>query len=157
MILGVAELAAAFGCSEEAIRLWTVNDGLPCLRRGSPGVAAAYPLPECIAWLVARERAKAEENPSGRRAEWVAVKVDRERLKLAAEAEKLTSVEGVRSGAVLVARRVRDSMLSIPDKLAPVIAAETDQARCWKLLDAEIRHALTALSDTVVARSEPAS
>lgn len=148
LILGVAELAAAFGCSEEAVRLWTINDGLPCLRRGSPGVEARYPLPECIAWLVARERAKEAENPTGRRAEWVAVKIDRERLKLAEEAGKLVAVDGVRSAAALVGRRVRDSLLTIPDKVAPVIAAETDQARCWKLLDAEIRSALTALADS---------
>lgn len=147
MILGVAELAAAFGCSQESVRLWSINDGLPCLRRGSPGVEARYPLPECIAWLVARERAKEAENPTGRRAEWVAVKIDRERLKLAEEAGKLVAVDGVRSAAALVGRRVRDSLLTIPDKLAPVIAAETDQARCWSLLDAEIRSALTALAD----------
>lgn len=153
MILGVAELAAAFGCSEEAVRLWTINDGLPCLRRGSPGVEARYPLPECVAWLVARERAKEAENPSGRRAEWVGVKVERERLKLAEEAGKLVDVAQVRAAAFRTGRVVRDALLVLPDRLAARLAAETDAERVRILLEAEVRVALTALADSALAPS----
>lgn len=154
MILGVAELAAAFGCSEEAVRLWTINDGLPCLRRGSPGVEARYPLPECVAWLVARERAKEAENPTGRRAEWLAVKVERERVKLQQETGDLVAAAQVQAAAFRTARVVRDAMLLLPDRLAAQIAAETDAERVHALLDAEVRAALHGFADSLEAQSE---
>ena len=41
----------------------------------------------------------------------------------------------------------RDRMLNIPDRLAAMLAAETDEARCYEILENEIREALTALAD----------
>jgi hypothetical protein len=44
-------------------------------------------------------------------------------------------------------RTFRDGMLNIPDRLAAVLAAETDARRTHELLSAEIRKALTEFSD----------
>lgn len=37
---------------------------------------------------------------------------------------------------------VRDGFLRLPSRLAPVLAGETDQAKVYALLDAEVRHVL---------------
>lgn len=42
----------------------------------------------------------------------------------------------------------RDALLQIPSRLAPVLAAETDLDRVTELLEAELRQALTQLSET---------
>lgn len=44
-------------------------------------------------------------------------------------------------------RLVRDAMLNIPDRLAGVLAAETDQRKIHELLMKEIRQSLEALSN----------
>lgn len=44
------------------------------------------------------------------------------------------------------ARTVRDNLLNIPGRLAPLVAAESDERRCFALIDQEIRQALVELT-----------
>jgi len=44
-------------------------------------------------------------------------------------------------------RIFRDGMLNIPDRLAAVVAAESDPRRVHELMSTEIRKALTEFSD----------
>ena len=55
----------------------------------------------------------------------------------------------VEMGTFNVGRMFRDRMLNIPDRISAMLAAETDAARCYEILDGEIREALTGVSDSI--------
>ena len=59
---------------------------------------------------------------------------------------KLVEVDEVRRGAFEVGRRVRDSVLSIPDRIAPILAGLTDVNEIHRALTKELREALEALA-----------
>jgi hypothetical protein len=61
--------------------------------------------------------------------------------------DKLMSRDEVEVSAFKKYRTFRDSMLNIPDRLAAVIAAETDAAKVHALLSEEIRKMLTEFAD----------
>lgn len=69
-----------------------------------------------------------------------------ERLKLEELRGKLASRADVETAAFERARAVRDAMLSIPDRISPLLAAESDEHAVNELLRAEIEAALSALS-----------
>jgi hypothetical protein len=60
---------------------------------------------------------------------------------------KLVSRDEVEVAAFNRYRTFRDGMLNIPDRLAAVLASETDPARVFELLSAEIRKALLEVTD----------
>ncbi len=45
-------------------------------------------------------------------------------------------------------RQFRDHMLNIPDRLAAILAAETEAAKCYEILATEIRKALNEFADS---------
>lgn len=45
-------------------------------------------------------------------------------------------------------RQFRDGMLNIPDRVAAMLAAETDAAKCYEILSTEIRKALNEFADS---------
>lgn len=59
---------------------------------------------------------------------------------------KLIPRDEVTVAAFTIARTVRDNLLNIPDRLAALLAGETDAARVHDLLTEEIRKALNELS-----------
>ena len=61
--------------------------------------------------------------------------------------EKLVSRDEMKVAAFNRYRTFRDGMLNIPDRLAAVLAAESDPRRTHELLATEIRKALTEFSD----------
>ena len=67
-------------------------------------------------------------------------------LELRARQGELVPVADVQVAAFNRARIVRDGMLNIPDRVAAVLAAESDEGKVHALLSAEIRTALTELS-----------
>ena len=44
-------------------------------------------------------------------------------------------------------RQFRDAMLNIPDRVAAMLAAETEEAKCYEILATEIRKALNEFAD----------
>jgi len=58
----------------------------------------------------------------------------------------LVSASGVRKAAFELARVVRDALLNIPDRAAPLIAAETDPIRVHAILSDEITMVLNELT-----------
>jgi hypothetical protein len=67
--------------------------------------------------------------------------------------EKLVSRNEMQVAAFNRYRTFRDGMLNIPDRLAAVLAAETDPRQVHELLSTEIRKALMEFSDANVAAS----
>lgn len=69
---------------------------------------------------------------------------------------KLVLKDDVEREAFKVARRVRDAMLNIPNRLAGIVAAETDQAKVHAILTREIHQALESLAQESTAHARPA-
>ena len=67
-------------------------------------------------------------------------------LKYEQKAGKLVRVDDVRRAAGQAARITRDKILSLSDKLAPILASETDIHDIRMLLDKELRSALSEVS-----------
>jgi len=67
-------------------------------------------------------------------------------LKLREMRGELVRVDEVRNSFARKASALRESLLQIPSRLAAVLAAETDHARCHDLLSAELRTVLEQLT-----------
>ena len=79
----------------------------------------------------------------------IKTEVERGRLleaKAKAETGKLVSADEVKIAAFRRARIVRDGMLNLPDRVAAVLAAETDVAKVHEVLSKEIRLILEEIS-----------
>lgn len=69
-------------------------------------------------------------------------------LKLAEQRGSLISVDAIRSALSGVISSTRDSLLQLPARLAPVLAAETDAAKVHDLIQAELHQALAQLTSS---------
>jgi pyruvate/2-oxoglutarate dehydrogenase complex dihydrolipoamide acyltransferase (E2) component len=61
---------------------------------------------------------------------------------------KLVPKDEVQVAAFNKFRQFRDHMLNIPDRIAAMVAAETEAARCYEIIAIEIRKALNDFSDS---------
>ena len=61
--------------------------------------------------------------------------------------EELVPADQVKAEAFARARAVRDALLGLADRLAPILAATTDARECHRLLTEEHRVALRGLAD----------
>ncbi len=68
-------------------------------------------------------------------------------IKAKVEAGKYVDADDVKVAAFNKARVVRDALLNIPERLAAVLAAETEKQRVHEMLITEIRAACEELSD----------
>ena len=68
------------------------------------------------------------------------------KIELDQKTGRLVDAEAVRVAAFNKGRAVRDSLLNIPDRISPILAAEKDQMKVADILTREIRTALEELS-----------
>jgi phage terminase Nu1 subunit (DNA packaging protein) len=68
------------------------------------------------------------------------------KLEFEQKSGKLVDADEVRAQLFALGRRVRDSLLGVPDRLAPILAGETDPAVVHRLLSEEIERGLAELS-----------
>jgi len=61
---------------------------------------------------------------------------------------KLVAKNEVQVAAFDKFRQFRDHMLNIPDRVAAMVAAETEAAKCYEVLATEIRRALNEFADS---------
>jgi hypothetical protein len=61
---------------------------------------------------------------------------------------KLVPKNEVEVAAYNTFRQFRDHMLNIPDRIAAMVAAETEAARCYEIIAIEIRKALNEFADS---------
>ena len=59
----------------------------------------------------------------------------------------LVNVNEVKFEAFRRARMARDQILAVPDRVAPILAAEDDEDRIQEILESELRDALEVLSN----------
>lgn len=93
------------------------------------------------------ERMSAAESYAESRALLTKYKAELARLEIEETQGKLLDRSSVESTAFATARRVRDSILNIPDRISSVLAAETDQLEIRKILSDELRKSLEELSN----------
>lgn len=67
-------------------------------------------------------------------------------LKAKVEAGKFVDADEVKVAAFNKARIIRDALINIASRLAPLVAAETDERACFDLIDREVRQALEDLA-----------
>lgn len=82
-----------------------------------------------------------------------AAKAARAEFELRELAGELVKRSDVERETFAVQRTLRDRVMGIPDRIAPIVAAEADAGRCHELLAAEVRLALT---DVIERLREPA-
>ncbi|MCK9570085.1 hypothetical protein M0R72_14170 [Candidatus Pacearchaeota archaeon] len=75
------------------------------------------------------------------------LKIKREQRRNDIEEKKYISAQDVRAAAFAKARAVRDAILNISDRIAPILAAESDSMKIKEILDLEHRNALEELSN----------
>lgn len=68
-------------------------------------------------------------------------------IDLALRLKTLVRADDARRAGFEAARQVQEQLLRLPDRLAPLLAAETDPARVHALMSHEIRGALDALAE----------
>ena len=68
------------------------------------------------------------------------------KIELDEKTGRLVEAEQVKIAAFNKSRGIRDSLLNIPDRVAPILAAETDGFRISEILNQELKAALEELS-----------
>lgn len=96
----------------------------------------------------AADRAPLEDDSFRRdRAENERLKKVNAELDLAERLKLLVPVEAVRRAAFESSREIHDTLIRLPDRLAPLLAAEGDPVKIHALMTHEIRGALNALAE----------
>lgn len=151
--LNLKGLSKAFGVSQVSIRNW-LDKGLPH-KRTSKGYT--FDLSESIQW---REK-HLQAAKMGGSSEFEAARTEKEvyRAKMAKlNYERLDGslvpAGAVREQAFEKARQVRDSLLNIPARVSPILAAEMNAKRVNEILDKEIRQCLESLAHDLKQSAE---
>lgn len=142
---------------DKANELWEKNtlQGPPQIRRGRnsaplPSVSAQALAATTDQQLQALIQGLPEDqipdlnDSRARREHYLAEKA---RLEALRGREELVPAADVKAEAFALARSVRDGMLRVADRLAPMLAATTDARETHRLLTEEIRVALRGLAD----------
>jgi phage terminase Nu1 subunit (DNA packaging protein) len=160
-IATISELSSMFGVAPETVRTW-VGKGCPVLRKSDGrkgGAGWKFSTADVIEWRLAQVK---RERPTEH------VDIDEaKRRKLSAEAElaemqaaemagTLERTAAVEERWVDAATRVRQRLLAIPHKLAPLVAVEVEIGACAGLIEAQVYEALSELSATPVQDDEAA-
>ncbi len=124
-----------------------VAEGMPKAGKGK------YPLVPCVHWYLKywEDRAlgrvdgwghNAKESLSATKQRLLSAQADIAQMELAEKNGKVHDVDVCRKTAFGEGRQFRDAMLSIPDRISSILAAESDEARVNATLRQEIRAAL---------------
>jgi len=86
------------------------------------------------------------------------VKLRKEVIELRKLEEKFINADEAKVAHFNESRMLRDRAFNIRDRAAPLLAAETDQKKCWEILDSELRLAFGEYADgRLDEESQPAA
>lgn len=88
-----------------------------------------------------------QQEKQDRASEHIRLKNEHLLLKLGKEYKLLLPAHEVRAAVFTMMRTVRDSLLTIPARIAPIVAAEYDQTKVEEILAGEIQNVLKELSE----------
>jgi phage terminase Nu1 subunit (DNA packaging protein) len=147
--LNLKGLSKAFGVSQVSVRNW-IDRGIPC-KRTSKGYT--FDLTEAIQW---REK-HLQKAKQGSNNEYEAARTEKEiyrakmaKLNFERMDGSLVSAKDVTDCAFEKARQIRDSLLNIPARVSPILAAEKDSKKVHEILDKEIRQCLEVFAEELV-------
>lgn len=145
MIVNKAELADAVGVSLTTVDKW-IPKGCPVKQRGGRGVSWEFELAEVIQWLTDRNTGESADLAKER-----ALLAKAQRQKVTLEIKRLTqefvpvdAVIAVWSDIILSAR---NSLLSLPSRITPMVAHETEHSRISGIIKEEIYAVLNNLAE----------
>jgi phage terminase Nu1 subunit (DNA packaging protein) len=81
-------------------------------------------------------------------------KADKAKLDLDIALGRVVDIDIVTRAAHDTARRTRDTLLNMPDRLAPILAAETDVFKIRTILDDEFRKSLDELYNEFIPKQK---
>ncbi len=142
--LNLKALSRAFGVSSVTVRSW-LDKGLPN-KRTSQGYT--FDLSEAIQWRekYLQEAQKGSGEYEKARTEKEIYRAKMAKLNYERMDGSLVPVEAVRKQAFETARMVRDSLLNIPNRVSPILAAESDHREINQILTKEITQCLENLA-----------
>jgi hypothetical protein len=137
--------------SVEAAQAWRKANVRPRINPSTPSARAAPrpssgPPPSGSADAPAADDAKGDDFWVSR-ARREQAEAELAELKLAEQRGELVRVSAVRSAYAKRAAALRESILQIPARLAAVLAAETDHAKCHDTLQAELHQVLAQVTE----------
>jgi terminase small subunit / prophage DNA-packing protein len=160
-VVNKRELAQFFGLSPQAIDGWLTR-GCPVLKKGGPlkgyqfdtAAVAEWRADQRVAEAISDRKSDTRDDDEKRIA---AAEASLKELKLFREAGQLVTVEDAEQVWTKQVAAVRQKLLGIPTKLAPlVLVAETvEEAR--SILEADINEALNELADGTDSDDAPLS
>ena len=117
---------------------------------GDPDIDKVNRIAE-IKQVIEGQRLRGEGPASTTRNEWKqrSDRADalRKEMELKKELGQLVEAAEVHASAFKIGRQIRDGMLNIPDRMAAILAAESDPKKLHALLVTEIRQVLEVLGD----------
>ena len=144
-IVNQRELAETMDVSAKSISLWQ-REGLPIALETENGVENQYDTGAVIRWYVAREKAKgASETEKDRLNRLQGDKIELEIAEKRRELIPASEIEPAWVGMILAAR---EALLSIPDRIAPLLAHLDGVDAMRDLLSEQIEDALLKLAAT---------
>lgn len=144
-----AELAEILGISLPTVNAW-VKDKMPVVRAGTRGTEWQFDTAAVIQWREERAKQAADGKLNDLETiekETALVKLERERLKFAKEAELVVPLDQLERRLSVVFAEVRTSLRNIPKRTASLLVGEPDERIFTKTLLEEIDRTLTALSE----------
>ncbi len=163
-ILNKNQLAQSFEVSTNAINGW-LSRGCPYVEKGAKGKSWKFNLPDVIKWhksYFLKDKDHDEEDQDGEVLPLSKARALREHyqaLLKRTEYEKgigqLVEAKEVQDAAFKTARKIRDALLNVPNRITSVLAGELKAEipnKIHEILDKEIRHILEELPDDAIGK-----
>lgn len=146
------QVARLFDISIRTVTTWQADPAFP--KPTKEGGVNHYDGPAVLRWWRDREIASLIETDDGalldldqERARLAKAQRERVELELRVRREELVGAAAVRRQLARSSQAVRDGILAVPHRVAPVVAAETDPDKVFARLVDELVSSLTALAD----------
>lgn len=142
--LSLKAIKKAFGVTDKTIRNW-IDKGMPCEKLSK---VYQFDLSACIKWreTYLQESKKGNDAYEAARTEKEIYRAKMAKLNYERMDGTLVLAAEVQKAAFSKARQVRDSLLNIPNRVSPIIAAEHDAKKVNEILTNEIRQCLETLA-----------
>lgn len=147
LILSTRDAAAFFNVTTKCLSHDWRKAGCPQVKRGRWDLKQVHDWWfENIAADRAASRAGDESLSEAKRQYWWNM-AESTRLKNQVAAGELIEVDLINKQGFEAGRLIKDQLLGIPDRIAPLVAVESDSFACKQLMIKEIEHVLHGLSE----------
>lgn len=151
MIVNRKDLSAILGVTPPTIDA-RIAKGLPVLSRGTSGQAAQFDTAEVINWMVEQAKQTADASPAEKdgmrelQRRKLLAETEQAELELARKKGEVVPVEEALSAISDAVTILRQRMLTLPRRVAPLILGETDEDVTKSLIEREVLDVLEELS-----------